>query len=52
VVRRQGQQARHLHTPTPDAPFYWLLPMRVKLLSQNKEKKICRKTGWDLPPPR
>jgi hypothetical protein len=49
VVRRQGQQARHLHAPTPLAPFYWLLPMRVKLLSQNKEKKFCRKTGWPRP---
>ena len=26
--------------PTPEAKYYWLLPMRVKLLSQNKEKKL------------
>ena len=29
----------HTHT-TPEATFYWLLPMWVKLLSQNKEKKL------------
>jgi len=40
VVRRQSQQARHLHAPTSDVPFYWLLPMRVKRLSQNKEKNL------------
>jgi hypothetical protein len=25
---------------TPNAPFYWLLLMRVKLLSKNKEKNL------------
>jgi len=30
-----------MHAPTSDAPFYWLLPMRVKLLSHNKAKKFA-----------